>query len=104
MRFFMVAFEEHDGDSKQLMARLDKDRFPDVFEYLQSHVWLVRATSPTDTSSDIVDALIAAAAEEDRDQETQRMPLMLVVKSEAFDGIAESRVWEKLDAWTAVSS
>ena len=44
MRFFMVAVKDAgDGDPKQLIEKLNKDRFPEAFEYLKGRVWLVLA-------------------------------------------------------------
>ena len=99
MRFFMVALKDAggDGDPKRLIEKLDKDRFPETIEFIEGHVWLVLAGTPTVTTADLVDAV---APDEDQDS----WPLLFVVKTDAFNGIAGDSVWEKLRAWQEVSA
>ena len=92
LRFFVVIVMESDEEPRDILEKLDKDRFPDTYELAKPGVWLVRAATSTTTTGDLVDALAPAGRE-------ATWPDFLVVKAAAYHGVAVQDLWEKLKAW-----
>lgn len=92
LRFFVVVVMESNDNARDILEKLDKDRFPDIHELVKPSVWLVRASTSTITTGDLVDVL----APEGRDE---TWPNFLVVKAAAYHGVADKDLWERLAAW-----
>ena len=94
MRSFLVAIKDPAGDPDALLRKLDKEIFPDTYEYIKGKVWLVAARMRTATCGDLLEAL---APEEMLDEGP--WPLLFVSEIGQYNGIADPTLWQKLEAW-----
>ena len=98
MHTFLVALKDGgDADPEDIMGRLDKERFPETYSFMDSTVWFVAAKSPTATAADISEQLAPG------EDEIAGWPVFVVLKLREYHGVADPALWDKLEAWARAS-
>ena len=99
MHTFLVALKDGgDADPEDIMGRLDKDRFPETYSFMNKAVWFVAAKSPTATAADISEQLAPDSDDVDA------WPVFVVLKLREYHGVADTSLWDKLEAWARTSN
>ena len=93
MRTFMVALKEStNADPKELIGRLDEERFPETYNFIAGKAWFVAVRSTMTTPDDAADVLLKST----NDPEDLTF---VVAEVGDYQGFADQGLWQKLEAW-----